>query len=141
MKKVLIHAGPNDPVSRALLSGVPSGVELREHDGSIPVRVVPTFVLIDAGKIVGRVEAPTSWGDAMAVAPGPPEPSLPAPAPSSPTEIELARIDLRTQADAALTRLDDIATNGGTYTATQTREAVLDLARVLRRTLRYTRGL
>jgi hypothetical protein len=73
-------------------------------------------------------------GQTVIVAPVPP-----------PNPIEVERqgsiSDLSTTATAALARLDDIIANGATYTAAQTRDAVLDEARVLRRLLRLLRSL
>lgn len=47
--------------------------------------------------------------------------------------------DLRARVAAALTRLDDIVTNGGTYTNTQVRAAVVDMAQMLRALIRHER--
>ena len=52
-------------------------------------------------------------------------------------ETAASHTDLTNQVEIALNRLTDIATNGGTYTAVQVRDAVVDLARIQRRVLRY----
>lgn len=49
--------------------------------------------------------------------------------------------DLDSQYTAALTRLDEIIANGATYNANQTRDAVIDEARIQRRLMRFTRQL
>jgi hypothetical protein len=51
-----------------------------------------------------------------------------------------ATTDLRDQYAAAVTRLDAIIANGGTFTAVQVRDAVVDLARTQRRELRFLRA-
>ncbi len=45
--------------------------------------------------------------------------------------------DLSDAAEATLTRLDAIITNGSSFTAVQVRDAVVDMARLQRRLLRY----
>lgn len=56
------------------------------------------------------------------------------------TERTAAIDDVRTTAAAALTRLDAIIANGGTFTAAQVRDAMVDLARIQRRELRLLRA-
>jgi hypothetical protein len=46
------------------------------------------------------------------------------------TDLTTTRTDLVTQYQAATTRLNAIITNGPTYTAAQTRDAVIDLAKI-----------
>jgi hypothetical protein len=46
------------------------------------------------------------------------------------TDLTTTRTDLVTQYQAATTRLNAIITNGPTYTAAQTRDAVVDMAKV-----------
>jgi hypothetical protein len=48
-----------------------------------------------------------------------------------------ARTDLRDQAQAMKERLDVIVATGATFTAVQVKDAVIDLARIQRRILRY----
>lgn len=48
--------------------------------------------------------------------------------------------DLQANYQAAMTRLDDIVTNGSTYTNVQVRDAVIDEARILRRALHVVRS-
>lgn len=55
-------------------------------------------------------------------------------------EREAALSDLQANYQVAITRLDDIVTNGGAYTAAQVRDAVIDEARILRRALRVVRA-
>lgn len=55
-------------------------------------------------------------------------------------EQQAAIDDLNAQYQAAMTRLDDIVTNGPTYTQVQSRDAMVDLARILRRSLRLQRA-
>jgi hypothetical protein len=50
-----------------------------------------------------------------------------------------ARADLRDQYASAIDRLDGIVANGATYTAAQVRDAVVDLARILRAALKLLR--
>lgn len=47
--------------------------------------------------------------------------------------------DLRASVSSALTRLDDIITNGPTYTNAQVRSAVIDMAQMLRAIIRDIR--
>lgn len=47
--------------------------------------------------------------------------------------------DLRSRVSAALTRLDAIVTDGGTYTNVQVRAAVVDMAQMLRAMIRDLR--
>jgi len=47
--------------------------------------------------------------------------------------------DLRARVSTAITRLDDIVTNGGTYTNVQVRAAVVDMAQMLRALIRHER--
>lgn len=51
-------------------------------------------------------------------------------------EQDTERRQLRTEFQAVKVRLDDIVQNGSTYTAAQTRDAVIDLARAQRRMMR-----
>lgn len=51
-------------------------------------------------------------------------------------EAASSRRELQEQYTLALTRLDAITTSGGSYTAAQVRDAVVDLAVILRRLLR-----
>lgn len=62
-----------------------------------------------------------------------------APVDSVSVERTAAYSDLVTTYAAVITRLDDIVANGGTWTNTQIRDAVVDLARVCRRILRFIR--
>lgn len=55
-------------------------------------------------------------------------------------EVAAATGDLAAQYAWAINRLDDIVTNGSNYTAAQTRSAVLDLARILRKTIRLVKA-
>lgn len=48
--------------------------------------------------------------------------------------------DLATQYQAAIARLDAISTNGGTYTAAQVRDAVVDMARIQARMLKLVKA-
>lgn len=57
-----------------------------------------------------------------------------------PSEQEAAKTDLVSQYNAATARLDDIVSAGPGYTAAQTRDAVIDLARILRRMLRLQKA-
>lgn len=50
------------------------------------------------------------------------------------------RADLAAQFQAVMARLDAIVADGGTYTANQVRDAVVDLARSQRRVLRLLRS-
>jgi hypothetical protein len=60
--------------------------------------------------------------------------------PPSPVEIEMrdALADVRAQFAQADLRLNDISANGATYTAPQVRDAMVDMARIIRRTLRLS---
>ena len=53
------------------------------------------------------------------------------------TERTAATTDLGDAVTAAMTRLDAIISGGGAYTATEVRSAVVDMARVQKRLLRY----
>ncbi len=55
-------------------------------------------------------------------------------------EQSAAGSDLASQYAWAVSRLDDIVMNGGSYTTAQTRSAVLDLARILRKTIRLVKA-
>jgi hypothetical protein len=55
-------------------------------------------------------------------------------------EMTTARNDLANQYSAAMTVLDNIVTNGASWTNVQVRDAVIDEARILRRTLRYLKA-
>lgn len=57
-----------------------------------------------------------------------------------PTEREASTTDLEAQYAAAMTRLTDIVTNGPTYTQAQARDALVDLAQIVRRVLRYLKA-
>jgi hypothetical protein len=48
--------------------------------------------------------------------------------------------DLRGQYTAAMTRLNDIVTNGPTYTSAQARDGLVDVARITLRLLRFIRA-
>ena len=58
-----------------------------------------------------------------------------------PTQRDLDTKDLRDTYQAAVTRLDDIVANGGSYTAADVRTAVIDMARIQRRLLKSLRYL
>jgi hypothetical protein len=55
-------------------------------------------------------------------------------------QLETDRADLGGQYAAMTTRLDGVVTDGTTYTAAQVRDAVVDLARIMRRVLRLVRS-
>lgn len=75
--------------------------------------------------------------NAVVAAPPPPPPPL------DPGQQEQAtsRSELMDAYTTAMARLDDIATNGGSYTGAQVRDAVVDLAVMMRRLARATRAL
>lgn len=58
---------------------------------------------------------------------------------NGPTSRELVLSDVKDNYDIAITRLDTIIANGNTFTATQVRDAVVDLARIERRLLRFVK--
>lgn len=58
-------------------------------------------------------------------------------APPAPTPQETTKTDITARATAALARLDAISANGGTYTAAQVRDAVVDGATIAAAMLRY----
>jgi hypothetical protein len=59
---------------------------------------------------------------------------------TSVTERDTSYSDLLNQYDAALTRLDSIIANGPTYTQVQSRDALVDMAKIQRRLLRYIKS-
>ncbi len=60
--------------------------------------------------------------------------------PPAAVELKAAYTDLAAQYVAAMTRLDAIVTNGPTYTQVQARDAVVDIARIVRASLRFMRS-
>jgi hypothetical protein len=68
------------------------------------------------------------------------DPSGPSPAEQQQAERTAATTDVQATYQAAVTRLDAIIANGGTFTAAQVRDAVVDLARIQRRMLRLLKA-
>lgn len=76
----------------------------------------------------------------QAIATHVPNPAVVLAAVAAQQENAAATSDLATNYQAALTRCDDILTNGSAYTATQVRAALVDNTRILRRVLRLLKA-
>ncbi|HXI15131.1 MAG TPA: hypothetical protein VNM48_02080 [Chloroflexota bacterium] len=76
-------------------------------------------------------------GSIAVTPPAPPDPTAIARDKAATAERSAAHADLHDGAKASLVRLDAVIANGGAYTAAEVRTAVVDMARVQKRLLRY----